>query len=126
MNLTQDYITITAASIKDYTNFKRDEDSDDEEKHPYFDVGHGDFSEEHGHSPVFVVWAIIEGRLKVSKPVDPDQENFGGGETHGSLWSHDLVEGSQELQGDGQRARLRQVGWRLSSLSGSGIARFPT
>jgi hypothetical protein len=93
MDLTPDYRTITAVSIKDYAGLNYDDwEEGGEEEHPYFGVGHGDYTEEHGHSPVFIVWAIIEGRLRTSKPIDPDVENFGGGPTHGSLWGHDVVD----------------------------------
>jgi hypothetical protein len=80
-----------SAVIKDYTNFKSGEE-DDEDSHPYFGVGHGDFNEEFGYSPTFVVWAIVGGRLKVSELNDPEQEDFGGGETHGALWGHDVTD----------------------------------
>jgi hypothetical protein len=81
--------------IKDYTDFDYDklmEESGGADD-PYFGVGHGDFSEEHGHSPKFVVWAIINGELQVSEPTDPEEEgeDFGGGETHGTLWGHDVT-----------------------------------
>jgi hypothetical protein len=92
MLLTLQY-SIVSAPMKDYTNWKRNEESGGwEEEDPYFSVGHGEFSEEHGHMPAFVVWAIIGGRLKVSKPMDPEEEGFGGGATHGALWGHEVTD----------------------------------
>lgn len=91
MLLTHQYSVISAL-IKDYTRSNLGED--DEGESPYFSIGHGDFNEEHGYMPAFVVWAIISGQLKVSKLIDPEKEgdNFGGGQTHGSLWGHDVTD----------------------------------
>jgi hypothetical protein len=103
MLLTPQY-SIVAGLVKDYTDFH----SEGEGEHPYFEVGHGDFSEEHGYSPKFVVWAIIGGRIKVSKIIDPE-EGSGGGETHGSLWSHEVTDRDYKGRYEPQTGRLTIV-----------------
>jgi hypothetical protein len=108
MLLTLQY-SIVSALIKDYTDFKYDENGEEED--PYFGVGHGDFSEEHGYMPAFVVWAMVGGQLKVSKPIDPEEEGdaFGGGSTHGSLWGHDVTDRDYKGRYEPQTGRLSIV-----------------
>ena len=108
MQLTLEYSVISAL-IKDYTNFNFEES--DEEEDPYFSVGHGDYSEEHGYMPAFVVWAMIGGRLEVSEPIDPEEEgeNFEGGETHGSLWGHNVTDRDYKGRYEPESGRLTVV-----------------
>lgn len=112
MLLTIQY-SVVSAPIKDYTDWKPDEESEEgwEEEDPYFSVGHGDFSEEHGYMPSFIVWAIVGGQLKVSEPIDPEEEGdaFGGGLTHGSLWSHDVTDRDYKGRYEPQTGRLTIV-----------------
>jgi hypothetical protein len=111
MLLTLQY-SIIAAPIKDYTDFNYDEwEEGDEEEHPYFGVGHGDYSEEHGYSPAFIVWAMINGKLEVSEPIDPEEEgdDFGGGETHGSLWGHNVTDRDYKGRYEPETGRLMIV-----------------
>jgi hypothetical protein len=95
-----------AERVTDYTNWKPDEESEGE--HPYFEVGHGDFSEEHGFGPSFVVWALIGGTLKVSHLIEPG-DDFGGGETHGSLWGHEVTDRDYKGRYEPETGRLTIV-----------------
>jgi len=78
---------------------------DDESAESYFSVGHGDFHEESGTEPTFIVWVLIGGKVHFSQPVEVDSEGRhrvrGRGHhfspTHGSLWGHDVC--SPEFKG---------------------------
>jgi len=68
-------------------NFRRwleDSESDAEE---YFSIGHGDYSDEHGIAPEFIVWVLMNGEIHKSEKIGADS-----GSTHGSLWSHDVCD----------------------------------
>jgi hypothetical protein len=105
MLLTPRY-SIVSAPIKDYTDFAYadSDDDDDRAEHPYLSVGHGDFSEEHGYDPRFVVWAIINGRLQASEVTEP-----GIGITHGSIWGHDVTDRDYKGRYEPQTGRLTIV-----------------
>jgi hypothetical protein len=105
MLLTRQY-SVVSAYIKDYTDFNHGDPGEGED--PYFSVGHGDFSEEHGYMPAFVVWAIINGRLQVSEVTDPEEDESGGG-THGSLWGHDVTDRNYKGRYEPQTGRLTIV-----------------
>jgi hypothetical protein len=61
----------------------------------YFGIGHGDYDEDEGFEPSYIVWAYIGGRIEASDEVsiDPEtgRESEGGG-THGSLWGHGICD----------------------------------
>jgi hypothetical protein len=105
MLLTIQY-SIVSTPIKDYTDLNWDEMGDQED--PYFSVGHGDFSEEHGYIPAFVAWIIINGRLQVSEVTD-NEEGIGGGETHGMLWGHNVADKNYKGRYEPQTGRLTIV-----------------
>jgi hypothetical protein len=106
VKLSNDYQTIRLAErVTDYTDYDA-EAEDAPEEHPYFGVGHGDYSEEHGFEPQYVVWALIGGTLRVSKPIDPE----GGRDvTHGSLWGHEVTDRDYKGRYEPETGRLTVV-----------------
>ncbi len=63
--------------------------SDPDRAVQYFSVGHGDFDEEAGFEPKYIVWAYIGGRIEVGAESSGDGIEDGG--THGALWGHDIT-----------------------------------
>ena|SRR5208283_5392163 len=49
----------------------------EEDAELYFSIGHGDYDDESGLEPDFIVWAFLDGEIKTGKDG-----------THGSLWGH--------------------------------------
>lgn len=52
-----------------------------EEALRYFSIGHGDFNEELGFEPKFIVWTYLNGHIET--------DDSGG--THGLKWGHDVA-----------------------------------
>ncbi len=79
----------------------------------YFSIGHGDYNEEHGAEPDYVVWAYINGRVETSgvSEMDPEtgSEIEGGGGTHGSIWGHHITERTYKGRYEPQTGRLSIV-----------------
>lgn len=79
---------------------------DDDSAENYFDIGHGDFHEESGTDPTYIVWVLIGGQVRMSNPVEIDEEGrhkdlgrsgLHFAPTHGTLWGHDVC--SSEFKG---------------------------
>jgi hypothetical protein len=70
--------------MMDFRRWLEDSQSDAEE---YFSIGHGDYSDEHGIEPKFIVWVLISGEIHKSEEYDADSAR-----THGSLWGHDMCD----------------------------------
>ena len=99
----------------------------DQEAEEYFSVGHGDYSEEVGFEPLYLVWAWIGGKVRTSGVMvsegmeDEDVEerwpdgvpDFGFGlddvETHGSLWGHDVTDETYKGRYEPETGRLTVV-----------------
>lgn len=95
----------------------------------YFGIGHGDYSEETGIEPLYVVWAWIGGEVDVSGvqvPEGMEEEDinerwpegvpdfgFGidesGGNTHGSLWGHHVTSETYKGRYEPETGRLTVV-----------------
>ena len=68
-----------------------DPDSQESSKaRKYFSIGHGDFNEEFGGEPDFLVWILLDGRIQKSNvfKINPEtgETDGEGGETHNRLW----------------------------------------
>ena|SRR3990167_8971902 len=83
-------------------NLRRDQE--------YFDIGHGDFSEEHGFEPDYIVWAWLDGQVKTSNvgKIDREGREEGGG-THGWLWGHEKCDRTYKGRYEPQTGRLSIV-----------------
>jgi len=63
----------------------------------YFSIGHGDYDEEVGFEPKYIVWAYIGGRIEVGPEgygegvIQESDEDLPHGGTHGGLWGHDVT-----------------------------------
>jgi hypothetical protein len=71
------------------------EESDFSEAEHYFSIGHGDFNEQVGFAPDYIVWAYINGDIQTGQLGTGDQfgnemDSVSGG-THGSLWGHEIT-----------------------------------
>ena len=77
--------------LDDLPNIEDDsEDEDAERAKKYFGIGHGDFVEEFGYNPDFLIWIMIDGHIEKSKVFKVNQESgeAKGAQTHGSLWGN--------------------------------------
>lgn len=111
-------LAVVAAAVE------HDEEAKAEE---YFSIGHGDYSEEVGFEPLYVVWAWIGGKVRTSGVMvpegmeDEDVEerwpdgvpDFGFGPddvgTHGSLWGHDVTDETYKGRYEPETGRLTVV-----------------
>jgi hypothetical protein len=77
----------------------------------YFDIGHGDFHEEFGLEPDYVVWALIGGRIETGNTihVDADGRHSGVGGTHGILWGHNITDLTYKGRYEPETGRLSIV-----------------
>lgn len=79
-----------------------DDDKELQKARKYFNIGHGDYSEELGYTPNFQLWMMIGGEIEKSKlfKIDPETGEAKDQQTHGSLWgSHnDNYRGRYEPQ----------------------------
>lgn len=95
--------------MKTFRQWLEDSQSDAE---AYFSIGHGDYSDEHGFEPDYVVWAFLNGTIKVSKVIKIDPEDgaeIGPGGTHGNLWGHHLTDRTYKGRYEPQTGRLSIV-----------------
>ena len=104
MQLTQQY-SVVSALMRDYTNYKEDDGGEGE--HPYFSVGNGDYSEEHGHKLAYVMWAIIGGQLEVAQPIDPEEEGIFT--SHNWMWGRAITDRDYKGRYEPQTGRLTIV-----------------
>ena len=77
----------------------------------YFGIGHGDYSDEHGYEPNYVVWAYLDSGVEVGPEVKVDPET-GEGETsstHGTQWGHHLTDKTYKGRYEPQTGRLSIV-----------------
>jgi len=72
----------------------------------YFSIGHGDYSDEHGFEPSYIVWALLNGRIATSWEVEPDS---GDDATHGSLWGHSQCDRAFKGRFEPQTGRITIV-----------------
>jgi len=66
-------------------NFRQWLEDSEADAEQYFSIGHGDYSDEHGYEPKFVVWVLLGDEIHKSDELTADD-----GGTHGSLWTHDV------------------------------------
>ena len=77
--------------LDDLPNIENDsEDEGVERAKKYFGIGHGDFVEEFGYNPDFLIWIMIDGHIEKSKVFKVNQESgeAKGAQTHGTLWGN--------------------------------------
>lgn len=65
----------------------------------YFSIGHGEFDEEVGFEPKYIVWTCIYGNIET----DPD------GGTHGSIWGHGVLNKTYKGRYEPETGRLSIV-----------------
>lgn len=76
----------------------------------YFSIGHGDFSEEVGFEPKYIVWAYIRGRIEVGpEGYGESNEDLPDGGTHGSLWGHNITNRTYKGRYEPETGRLSIV-----------------
>lgn len=74
----------------------------------YFSIGHGDFDDESGLEPKYIVWTYLDGRIKTSKKYQGGEKPKSVG-THGILWGHDRVNLTYKGRYEPQTGRLSVV-----------------
>ena len=83
---------------------------DDAER--YFGIGHGDYNEDIGYEPNYIVWVWLYGDVLTgpkSQMRDEDVDNYEAGGTHGSLWGHENTERTYKGRYEPQTGRLSIV-----------------
>ncbi len=81
------------------------QEAEQQEAERYFSIGHGDYNEEHGFEPNYIVWAYINGKIEVGPEGTIDQS----GGTHGRLWGHDVTNRTYKGRYEPQTGRLSIV-----------------
>jgi hypothetical protein len=82
------------------------EDDDQKAAELYFSIGHGDYSDELGADPDYIVWALINGKIETSKKIKS------GGKidaTHGTIWGHQVTDNTFKGRYEPQTGRLSIV-----------------
>lgn len=81
----------------------------------YFSIGHGDFDEEVGFEPKYVVWAYLDGRIEHGPEgygdgvIQESEEDLPGGGTHGALWGHEVTTRTYKGRYEPETGRLSIV-----------------
>lgn len=81
----------------------------------YFSIGHGDYDEEVGFEPKYIVWTYIEGRIEVGPEgygdgvIQESDEDLPDGGTHGSLWGHEIADRTYKGRYEPETGRLSIV-----------------
>ena len=87
------------------------EDNEHDKAVHYFSIGHGDFDEEVGFEPKYIVWTYIGGTIETG-PVgygEGSDENLPGGGTHGTLWGHGVANRTYKGRYEPETGRLSVV-----------------
>jgi len=79
----------------------------------YFGIGHGDFSEESGFEPAYIVWAYINGQIEVG-PLSHgegaiEEDDSLSSSTHGTLWGHHITDKTYKGRFEPETGRLSIV-----------------
>lgn len=91
------------------------QDSEYDQAVQYFDIGHGDYNEEVGFEPKYIVWAYIGGRIEVGPEgygdgvIQESDADLPGGGTHGSLWGHGTTNRTYKGRYEPETGRLSIV-----------------
>ena len=120
--------------ITDYS----DQSSSEEVAYTYFGIGHGDYDEELGFEPLYIVWIFLGDHIDTSALMLPDnydedypeqaayirrnydrfKDQFPGKEgTHGSIWGHELADRTY-------KGRYEPETNRLSIVKPAGTAQY--
>ena len=55
-------------------------------------MGHGDYNENLGFEPKYIVWALINGEIQVSPVGEWGEDGRDTVGTHGSIWGHGITD----------------------------------
>ena len=90
--------------------------SDDEETaqaEHYFSIGHGDYDEETGTEPTYIVWAYVDGHIEAGPLSHGEalirEDDSLMGSTHGTLWGHDVTDRTYKGRYEPETGRLTIV-----------------
>lgn len=81
----------------------------------YFSIGHGDYDEEVGFEPKYIVWAYIGGSIEIGPEgygdgvIQESDEDLPDGGTHGSLWGHNITNKTYKGRYEPETGRLSIV-----------------
>jgi len=90
------------------------QDDDMSQAEQYFSIGHGDFDEESGDAPNYIVWALINGSIRTG-PLSGGEGNYDdidnplSSSTHGTLWGHDVTDRAYKGRYEPDTGRLSIV-----------------
>ena len=79
----------------------------EEDVYHYFSIGHGDFSEELGFAPKFIVWYYDSYSREIEHGPESQIDQPGG--THESIWGHELTNKSYKGRYEPETGRLTIV-----------------
>lgn len=80
----------------------------------YFSIGHGDYDEEVGFEPKYIVWAYLYGRIKhgpesYGEGVIQESDEELPSSTHGTLWGHGVTDKTYKGRYEPETGRLSIV-----------------
>jgi len=79
-----------------------------EKAEKYFSIGHGDFNEDLGYEPSYIVWTLIDGDIEISREYEGGDEvkSFA---THGTEWGHNITDKTFKGRYEPQTGRISIV-----------------
>lgn len=87
-----------------------DTEAGEESDAQYFAIGHGDFDEQSGTHPGYIVWVYLYGNIETSDIITVDEEgNPINDKTHGVLWGHDVTDKTYKGRYEPDTGRLSIV-----------------
>lgn len=97
--------------FKQWLETFEDDEEGEEKANQYFSIGHGDFSDEHGFNPKYIVWAFINNDVRVGPTVKINQDTGDPIDdyTHGTKWGHGVTDQVYKGRYEPQTGRLSIV-----------------